>query len=131
MDTNIPKLKFFSKRHPGFSYIEHITPDDGKTVLCGEKAEGKALDNAHWWAIHSPRSSQLCPQCREKAILALRPVAQFWYLDPFSGHRKNFPTAEEAIMSARTEHGTCTIWQYGPGDISKIIATVKGLDPLP
>lgn len=131
MDTKIPHLKFYSKRHPGLSYIEHITPDDGKTVLCGEKAEGKAWDYAHWRALHTPRSCRLCPQCREKAILALRPVARFWYLDPLYGNRKDFPTAKEAIMSARTEHGTCTIWQYGPGEINKIIDTVKGLDPLP
>ena len=132
--TSDVQLKFFGNDPPGtgnVSSVEHITSDEGQSVLCGKTARGRAWDDADWEALHSPWFHRQCPLCRNKAILALRPVARFWYQDPFHGDTKEFPTVKHAIRSARTEHGTCTIWQTGPGEINKIIDTVKGLDPLP
>ncbi len=133
-NTSDLQLKFFGDNPPGTgntSSVEHITPDEGRSVLCGKTIKGRAWDDAHWEALHSPRFHRQCPLCRSKAILALRPVARFWYLNPFNGDLKEFPTAKEAIMSAQTEHGTCTIWQTGPGEINKIVKFVNGLDTLP
>ncbi len=109
----------------------HIADLSGKT-LCGKKAAGKELAKADWDVLHGNiPAGQQCKTCRAKALLLLRPNAQFWYLDPFNGNKKEFTTITEARKTAKTEHGTVTIWQLGPGDINKIVETVHGLDPLP
>lgn len=135
MMTNSQILfKFFGDNPPGIgntSSVEHITPDGGRSVLCGKKTRGKAWDDANWEALHSPRFHRQCPLCRSRAILAMRPTARFWYLDPFHGNLKEFPTLKRARQSARTEHGSCTLWQTGPGEVNRIIETVRGMDPIP
>lgn len=112
------------------STVEHITGTDG-TPLCGCRAEGKTYDIADWEALHSPRWHKQCPKCRQAALLILRPRAVYWYLDPFSGHLKEFRSLRSAKASARKEHGNSTIYQLGPGDINRIAAFVEGMDPLP
>lgn len=127
------KLRFFCIENPSIgssSRIEHITAD-GQTVLCNAKTKGSAWDPVTWDSIHSPRFHRRCPKCQEAAARLLRPVAVFWYLDPFNGDKKEFPSLNKARKSAKTEHGTCTIWQRGPGETNKIVEFVKGLDPLP
>ena len=109
----------------------HITDLSGKT-LCNKIIKGKILTEADWNVLHENMSAgQWCKSCRAKALLLLRPRAKFWYLDPFNGNEKSFMTITEASKSAKKEHGTCTIWQLGPGDINKIITTIHGLEPLP
>lgn len=75
---NIQHFKFFGDTPPGTgnaSFVEHITPDGGLSVLCGKTTRGKAWDDANWEALHSPRFHRQCPLCRSRAILALRPAS--------------------------------------------------------
>ena len=110
----------------------HIMGPNNKT-LCGRSPKRlRELGPADWDRLHESKPwGRYCECCRQRAFLRLRPKAVFWYLDPFNGDRKEFPTLREAKKNARKEYGSVTIWQLGPGDVNRIVKFVRGYDPLP
>lgn len=133
MKTNSPRLSFFCAENPmsgSSSTIEHISAD-GQSVLCKAKAKGQVRDAADWEALHTSRFHRRCPKCQQAAILLLRPEAKYWYADPLHADIKEFGSLPTARKTAKTEHGTSTIWQTGPGETHKIVEFVHGLESLP
>ncbi len=110
----------------------HIGNPDGTPLCASKKPVRKGMEITSWDNFHyeNPYGS-ICEICKKKAEMIFRPKAKFWYLDPFNGDIKEFGSLRRAVVSAKQEHGSSTIWQLGPGNINKIIETVKGLDPLP
>lgn len=110
----------------------HVLTADGGT-FCGKSPERfRDLGPADWSTLHEGKPWGLyCEVCRKRAFLRLRPKAVFWYLDPFNGDHKEFPTLKEAEKSASKEHGCVSIHQLGPGEGDKLVKFVRGYDPLP
>lgn len=109
---------------------DHICGPDGKP-LCGCVTPGTPGGSVTWESLHEPRWTPVCPKCRRKAVLLLRPKAEYWYLSPFNGVKHSFGSLAAARKAAKKEHGTPAIWQLGPGETNKIVEFVEGLDPLP
>lgn len=109
----------------------HITNGNGAT-LCGRTNEATCGLQVTWDSLHDGTPyGRICPKCREKAILSLRPTATFWFMDPYNGDIRSFGSITSAKRDARKRNGSSTIWQLGPGEINRIVETVNGLPALP
>lgn len=110
----------------------HIMGPNNRT-LCGKSPKRlRELGPANWDRLHESKPwGRYCECCRQRAVLQLRPKAVFWYLDPFNGGNKEFPSLRAAEKAAAKEHGSVTIHQLGPAETNEIVKFVRGLDPLP
>lgn len=130
-EKNSENLFFFQGKEKNYGQTAHIT-DGNDVVLCGKRIEGRSLYKADWESIHYRIPfGGLCKECLKAAELRLRPKAVFWYLDPFNGGHKEFPSLRAAEKAAAKEHGSVTIHQLGPAETNEIVKFVRGLDPLP
>ena len=110
----------------------HVVDEDSGRPLCGSSVLGtETFVEATWDWLHQPDPyGEICEKCRKAGILRLRPRAEYWYTDPFSGKRRSFPTLSKARKAASTEPGGATIFQLGPGDVNRIAECVAGRNPI-